>query len=91
MPREQRKICIQSSLKDEDEVEITFSDNGPGVDPKFKNNIFDPYFSLKPDGIGLGLTIAGEIISEYYNGSLELIDGGPLPGATFRIILHRRI
>jgi C4-dicarboxylate-specific signal transduction histidine kinase len=45
----------------------------------------------KPDGVGLGLTIAGEITSEYYAGRLELIDGGPLPGATFRITLRKRV
>jgi C4-dicarboxylate-specific signal transduction histidine kinase len=56
------------------------------VKPEFREHIFDPYFSTKPDGVGLGLTIAGEIINEYYAGSLELIESGPLPGATFRLV-----
>ena len=56
-----------------------------------ESHVFDPYFSTKPNGVGLGLTIAGEIINEYYAGSLELIESGPLPGATFRILLHKRV
>ena len=71
-------------------VEILFSDNGPGVDPEFRDLIFHPYFSLKPDGVGLGLVIAGEIISEFYNGELQLVENGPLGGANFRIILNER-
>jgi len=41
--------------------------------------------------MGLGLAIVGDIISEYYGGSLELLDGGPLPGATFLITLRRSV
>lgn len=85
-----RQILVRLRRKDSGQIEILFSDSGPGVKPEFREHIFDPYFSTKPDGVGLGLTIAGEIINEYYAGSLELIEGGPLPGATFRIILHGR-
>jgi signal transduction histidine kinase len=86
-----RQIAIRVRRKNPGEVEILFSDSGPGVKPEFREHIFDPYFSTKPDGVGLGLTIAGEIINEYYAGSLELIENGPLPGAAFRIILRRRV
>lgn len=91
VPRQQRRIAVDICRKSPDEVEILFSDSGPGVDPKFQDRIFDPYFSTKPDGVGLGLTIAGEIISEYYAGAVDLLENGPLPGATFRITLRRRM
>jgi C4-dicarboxylate-specific signal transduction histidine kinase len=68
-----------------------FSDSGPGVKAAVRDAIFDPYFSTRPDGVGLGLTIAGEIVNEYYAGDLELLDSGPLPGATFRITLRSRV
>lgn len=89
--KDEREIAVQVRRKDPDQVEILFSDSGPGVKPEFRERIFDPYFSTKPDGVGLGLTIAGEIVSEYYAGDLELLEGGPLPGATFRITLRRRV
>ncbi len=90
---ENRKIQVSVSRRqsESDAVEVTFSDSGPGVQPEFRDRIFEPYFSTKPDGIGLGLAIAGEIVAEYYSGDLELLDSGPLPGATFRIVLRRRV
>lgn len=91
VPAYTREIVVQVRRQDSDKVEILFSDSGPGVDPEFRDYIFDPYFSTKPDGVGLGLAIAGEIVSEFYAGELALIDSGPLPGATFRIILHKRV
>ena len=91
VPDDTRDIIVQVHRQASDQVEILFSDSGPGVDPEFRDYIFDPYFSTKPDGVGLGLTIAGEIVSEFYAGELALIDSGPLPGANFRIILHKRV
>lgn len=84
-----RKITVQLE-RTEEEMSIIFSDSGPGIEEKHINLIFDPYFSTKPDGIGLGLTIVGEIISEY-DGQFMLIENGPLDGATFKITFRRRI
>ena len=83
------KIVIAIDNKD-DELSIIFSDNGPGVKEEDVPFIFDPYFTKKAEGIGLGLTIIGELVSEY-NGSFELISNGPLDGATFRITFRKRI
>jgi len=91
VPQDRRKVAVCVRRKSADEVEIVFSDSGPGVKAAIRDAIFDPYFSTKPDGVGLGLTIAGEIINEYYAGDLELLDSGPLPGATFRITLRSRV
>jgi signal transduction histidine kinase len=91
IPQDQREIVVQIQRKSQEEVEILFSDNGPGVDPRFREYIFEPYFSTKPDGVGLGLTIAGEIVSDYYAGNLELLESEHLAGATFRVTLHRRV
>jgi signal transduction histidine kinase len=86
---DERKITIELE-RTEEELSIIFSDSGPGIEEKHANLIFDPYFSTKPDGIGLGLTIVGEIISEY-DGQFMLVDNGPLDGATFKITFRRRI
>lgn len=91
VPKDKRFITVAVNRPDSTELEIIFSDSGPGVDEDVKEIIFDPYFSTKPNGIGLGLTIAGEIVSDYYDGRLELMKEGPQPGATFRILLRRRV
>lgn len=89
VPASRRGIAIEVSQR-LGELTILFSDSGPGVPEDIRDRIFDPYFSTKPDGVGLGLTIAGETTAEY-DGALELLSGGPLPGATFRATLRKRI
>lgn len=84
---DQRRIIVEVKNIFGD-LHIVFADSGPGVPEDIQDRIFDPYFSSKPDGIGLGLTIAGETCAEH-NGSLELLAEGPLPGATFRVVLRR--
>lgn len=91
VPREQRRIRVSVRRPSEGRVQIEFTDSGPGVEKEVRERIFEPYFSTKPDGIGLGLAIAGEIVEDYYDGRLELLDRGPLDGATFRITLNKRV
>lgn len=85
LPEARRKIRVQLDSASGFPV-LTFSDDGPGVAAEHSKSIFDPYFSLKPDGVGLGLTIAGETATEL-GGALELLADGPLRGATFRVRL----
>lgn len=87
---DEREITIIVERSQDDSIQITFSDSGPGIREEDKDYIFEPYYTNKIDGVGLGLTIAGEIASDYYSGKLELVDSGPLSGATFRITLFRR-
>jgi len=86
-----RKVIVNLSRNDDDSVAILVSDSGPGVPQDMRDSIFDAYFSNRPDGIGLGLSIAGNIIQDFYGGELALIDHGPLPGATFVATLRRRV
>lgn len=91
VPKDRRSIIVQCSRSLPGEVDIVFADSGPGIPQSNKTSIFDPYFTTKPDGVGLGLVIAGEVIRDYYGGSLELLNSGPLPGAVFRIKLKKRV
>ena len=85
-----RKIQVDVQ-RDADGVVVLFSDSGPGVGSLSQPYIFDPYYSTREGGLGLGLTIVGEIVRDYYDGDVFLIGNGPLPGATFKLVLRRRI
>lgn len=87
----QREILVQINRVEGEGLEILFADSGPGVDPEIAEAVFDLYFTTKPEGKGLGLNIAGNIVREYYQGELMLLDSGPLSGANFLIVLRKRV
>lgn len=63
-------------------VYIQVDDSGPGIQDGEEERIFWPGITRKPDGLGMGLTVAAEIISQY-GGNLHLIKPGILGGASF--------
>ncbi|HSO11061.1 MAG TPA: response regulator [Anaerolineales bacterium] len=69
----------------ENGVEIQFEDSGPGIPEELRNNIFEPFFSTKDGGTGLGLTVSYNIITAH-GGTLDLVKGTG-NGACFRLFL----
>lgn len=65
-------------------VLIDVVDNGRGIDPKVRKDIFRPGFSTKQRGWGLGLSLARRIVEEYHGGRITVKQTGPA-GTTFRI------
>jgi signal transduction histidine kinase len=66
-------------------IVIRISDTGPGIPPEKLASIFDPYFTTKPEGSGLGLWIAQQIIIAH-GGSIQA-QNGPMGGALFAVAL----
>ena len=64
---------------------LTVADDGPGVPREQRNRIFEPGFSTKQSGWGIGLSLARRIVEENHGGSLRLLPTDR--GATFEIIL----
>ncbi len=80
---------IDIEVKREDGgVRIIFADNGPGIREDALAKIFDPFFSTKPDGLGLGLSITYGIIKEH--GGEIFVDSELNRGTRFEIWLPRR-
>lgn len=69
------------------EILIDISDTGKGMTKANMNKIFDPGFSTKKRGWGLGLTLAKRIIENYHNGKLFVKSSEIGKGTTFRITL----
>jgi signal transduction histidine kinase len=68
-----------------DLVELTVRDTGPGIPPAEIARVFDPFFSTKPGGLGMGLSISRSII-EAHQGRLSAASG-PGGGAVFHFTL----
>jgi signal transduction histidine kinase len=68
LPKENPVISLKTSLYCENDLQwarIIITDNGKGISKENLNRIFQPYFTNKPKGSGLGLTIANEIIQQH--------------------------
>jgi two-component system, NtrC family, sensor histidine kinase HydH len=68
-----------------DGVGITIGDSGPGVPPELREQIFNPFFTSKKDGVGLGLALVAKFVDDH-RGSIRL-ESGSAPGATFHVFL----
>jgi signal transduction histidine kinase len=65
-------------------VEISISDTGPGISPELREQIFNPFFTTKKSGVGLGLSIVSKVVDEHH-GAITL---APAPtGACFVLFL----
>ena len=65
-------------------AEISVADTGPGVSPEAAKKIFDPFFSTKDHGMGMGLSIVRTIV-EAHNGQIEVDNRNGAKGAVFRV------
>jgi signal transduction histidine kinase len=66
-------------------VEIAVIDRGIGIEPAQLENIFNPFFTTKKDGVGLGLAIVSKIVD--LHGGKIAVESQPGKGSIFRIFL----
>ena len=68
---EPRVLGVKSEIHEGDGVVVSIVDNGTGVDPPDIERIFDPRFTTKTEGMGMGLTICRAIIEAHDGRGLE--------------------
>ena len=80
-----RRLSVSTLHTPEGKVQIDVSDSGPGLTPDEFQKVFQPFFTTKEKGLGLGLPICREI-AQVHGGTLEAEsrEGG---GASFRLVL----
>jgi PAS domain S-box-containing protein len=81
----ERVILIQTKVEESGDVQVTVEDSGSGIDPKNMDRIFGSFFTTKPNGMGMGLSICRSII-ESHGGRLWATSGASR-GAIFRLTL----
>ena len=79
------RISLATVHRPEGGARITVADDGPGVPREVRGRIFEPGFSTKTSGWGIGLSLARRIVEENHGGTLRLSPSGR--GASFEIIL----
>ncbi|HEY4139818.1 MAG TPA: PAS domain S-box protein [Pseudolabrys sp.] len=84
-----RELKISTRKSDSKDVLVTVQDTGPGLVPAASDHLFDPFYTTKPNGLGLGLSICHSIIEEH-GGRLWATETVP-HGASFNFTLpaHR--
>jgi signal transduction histidine kinase len=77
-----RVRCVKSEVRRDGDVEVSVEDTGTGISPQDMDLVFNPLFTAKPCGMGIGLSICHSIV-EAREGQLWAAPNNP-EGAVFR-------
>jgi signal transduction histidine kinase len=86
LERGRGRLTVRAT-RDNGAVRVDVIDDGPGIPPEQHEQIFEPLFSTRPRGIGLGLPVSRTLVEA--NGGRLTVDSGPGRGATFSVHLPR--
>jgi signal transduction histidine kinase len=78
-------VTVKTRLLNDKEVEVAVIDRGAGIDAKDLESIFNPFFTTKPEGVGLGLAICSKIVDEH--GGHITVESSAGEGSVFHVIL----
>ncbi len=77
-----RQLIVRTLYGASGRIRCEIADTGKGVPEGQRRRIFEPFVSTKPDGMGIGLSICGNIVAAH-EGAIGVEDNGARPGATF--------
>jgi signal transduction histidine kinase len=80
-----RVLTVSSNIRDDGRVMISIADTGTGISPQDVQRVFNPLFTTKSDGMGMGLSICRSII-EAHDGMLWVVPNAPR-GSVFQFVL----
>lgn len=83
-------IRIETKALGTKEVSLSIEDSGPGIEESERERIFDPFFTRKRDGSGIGLAVVKNTV-ELHSGTITVDKSNTLGGALFRIVLPRKM
>ncbi|WP_428230181.1 sensor histidine kinase [Flavobacterium sp.] len=77
--------------QDAHHVKINVKDSGTGISKKQFKTIFEPGFTTKKRGWGLGLSLTKRIVEEYHSGKIKVLNSEIGKGTTFQILLNKKV
>jgi signal transduction histidine kinase len=83
-----RELVIRTEIDESDRVRLTVQDAGVGFEPQSADKLFEPFYTTKSDGMGIGLSVSRSIIESHHGRLWAAPNDGP--GATFSFSIPRR-
>ena len=77
--------------QDQDQVKISIKDSGSGINKNQFKTIFEPGFTTKKRGWGLGLSLTKRIVEEYHKGSIKVLQSEIGKGSTMQIVFKKEL
>jgi signal transduction histidine kinase len=82
-----RELVITTGNIEAGQVQVTVEDSGTGLDPNTIERIFDPFYTTKPSGMGMGLSISRSILQNHGGRLWATPNDGP--GTSFHFTLPK--
>ena len=87
---EKRQLAITTRNIDPDQVQVTVEDSGTGLDPSTMSRIFDPFYTTKSGGMGMGLSISRSIVQNHGGRLWATANDGPGTSFHFTLPIEQR-
>ena len=86
VPESRRKLVVLATQPDEDTVQLSIRDSGPGISAALMDRLFEPFVTTKSEGLGLGLSISRTIVA--LHGGRLWAENNPEGGTTIHCVLR---
>ena len=80
-----RSVKLSTGTRRGGWASLSVADSGPGISDQQRDHLFEPHYTTKPAGTGMGLFTAFGVVREH--GGQLIYEGGSKPGATFTVLI----
>ena len=85
-----RRLTLKTNICHDSGIFVSVRDSGPGISDYEAGKIFEPFYTTKPEGMGMGLAIIRSIIDSH-GGELDVQANESVAGTTFKFTLPLRL
>jgi len=90
LDKNDRRLTLQTDICQDSGILVSVRDSGPGISDYEASKIFEPFYTTKPEGMGMGLAIIRSIVDSH-GGELDVQKNENEAGTTFKFTLPIRV